>query len=136
MLLLLLPALIILDPRVPEAVPVAAPDVERMPELPGVEKWSTDQEINLRCRAQVFPTISYPQFHTTGNKREADCENTIFINRDGTIDVLTVVCTDPDFEAAVRNGLATMRWQSHHSDGTPCPEIGTEMSYPVTFRLE
>lgn len=141
MLRLLLPALIILDPRVPEAVPVAAPDVEfsSNPDAQPTSTPPTSPFPTLECLVETPPAPEHPGFPAGGDYHRwkgVICENSVLIKEDGSVEVKSVVCSDPVFERSTWRALEKMRWATRKIDGSLCAEVGTEVPYPIDYRFE
>lgn len=114
-------------------------DLAQSADISGLELYDPSLHVSHDCNVEVLPTPTIPPHPAGGihhNFEDVSCENTILIQEDGSVEVKSVVCSDPVFERSTWSALEKMRWATRAIDGNLCAEVGTEVSYPIEYRFE
>jgi hypothetical protein len=67
--------------------------------------------------------------------RDADCEVPIRVNEDGTTTVKRISCTDERYVESIIEGFEAMRFKIRDVCGRVCRSVGTEIEYPISYRV-
>jgi len=83
---------------------------------------------------QSFVTATYPT--SLAGPTEGECKLELYLKDIGAVDVRSISCTHPKYEDASLYSFKKLDIPVTDGCGRPCPSIGREITYPVTFRLD
>ena len=99
--------------------------------------WPPTIEFCLGCDGDPpplnTPSVTYPTA-ALSDQLEGDCEVVFNITIDGIPRDIDPNCTDPVFDNAARDAIASLRYTPKMEDGKPVPRFNEV--YPLQFRLE
>lgn len=91
--------------------------------------WSSPHD----CGIKQLPEPEYP--HLT-EADDADCALIFKVLNNGSAEVLRVHCDDTRFDRSVTKSAGSIRYAVQDGCDRVCPQIGSEIEYPIKFRLD
>jgi hypothetical protein len=100
----------------------------------------TENPLQERCTLSVADDcgvleLPRPTAPRVTELRDAECKVRIRVNEDGTATAKQISCTDERYIQSTIEGFTAMRLKTRDVCGQVCKTVGTEIEYPISYRV-